>query len=179
MQLDDLQEIALHFQEKLSKIKVAAFDVDGVLTNGQLIWMGEEVGWNRFFHTSDGYGLKLLMRNGIKTGIISGGDSKGLMERVSNLKLDFAYYGNEDKTGALNELVNEGYKLEEILYMGDEFFDIPLLERVGFAASVPQASIEVRDIVDFVTRRQAGMGAVREVIDILRYAQPERFASLH
>ncbi|MCB9062800.1 MAG: HAD hydrolase family protein [Halobacteriovoraceae bacterium] len=171
MQLDDLKQIAKRFEDKLSKIKVAAFDVDGVLTNGQLIWMGQEIGWNRIFHTSDGYGLKLLMKNGIKTGVISGGHSHGLSERIQGLNLDFSYLGNEDKIEAFEDLLTQGFKEDEILYMGDEFFDIPLLKRVGFSVSVPHASLEIRDTVDFVTRREGGHGAVREVIDILRYAK--------
>ena len=79
--------------------------------------------------------------------------------------------GNEDKREAYKEIISLGYTSEEILYMGDEFFDLPLLEVAGFSASVPQAGIEIRNAVDYVTEANAGDGSAREVIDILRYAQ--------
>lgn len=160
-----------HF-EKLSKIKVAAFDIDGVLTNGHIWWDGDEIGFNRLTHASDGYGLKLLMESGIKTGVISGGDSIGVKKRfVENLKLDFCYLGNEDKRQAYNKILEQGYKPEEILFMGDELFDIPLLMKSGFSATVLDAPFEVQAICDFTTKRQGGLGAAREVIDLLRYAK--------
>lgn len=159
------------FREKLSKIKVAAFDIDGVLTNGHVWWDGDELGFNRLSHTSDGYGLKLLMEAGIKTGVISGGDSVSVRKRFAqNLKLDFAFLGNEDKRESYNKLLEMGYKDEEILFMGDELFDIPLLKRAGFSATVPGAPFEVHNLCDYVTTREGGQGAVREVIDLVRLA---------
>ena len=168
----DLREVATHFENKLKKIKCCAFDVDGILTSGQLRYDGEEMGFNRSFHTSDGYGMKVLMRAGLKVGIISGGDSEGIKKRFEqNLALDFCYIGNEDKRDAYNKLLAQGLKDEEILYMGDEFFDLPLLKRAGFSASVQSASHEVSEAVDYVASRPSGMGCAREVMDLVRYAQ--------
>lgn len=168
----DLRIVAQKHKEKLSKIKVALFDVDGILTNGQIFFQGQEVGFNRFFHAQDGYGLKLLMKAGIKVGIITGGDSLGVKERFALLNLDYIYSGNEDKRVAYTK-VKEAAKVEdfEILYMGDEFFDLPLLRRAGFSATVPNSSIEIREEVDYVTYREGGTGAAREVIDMLRHAK--------
>ena len=172
MEARDLKQVAKHFEEKLKKIKVLAFDVDGILTNGQVLWDGNEVGWNRMTHTSDGYGLKVMMKAGLKVGVITGGDSLSVQKRFEeNLKLDFVYSGNEDKREAYKKLLDQGYKDEEILYMGDEFFDMPLLKKAGFSATVPNTCIEVREIVDYVTEKTSGMGCAREVIDLVRYAQ--------
>jgi 3-deoxy-D-manno-octulosonate 8-phosphate phosphatase (KDO 8-P phosphatase) len=168
----DLRSIAKPYMERLRKIKVALFDVDGVLTNGQVYWSGQEVGFNRFFHVQDGYGLKVLKNAGLKVGIITGGDSEGVIKRFSLLGLDYMHIGNEDKRSAYLEVKKEAnVDDEEILYMGDEFFDLPLIEKCGFGATVPHASLEVREVADYVTQREGGEGAVREVIDMLRYAQ--------
>ncbi|EQC52367.1 HAD family hydrolase [Bacteriovorax sp. DB6_IX] len=167
-----LFEKAEQFKEKLAKIKVCAFDIDGVLTPGHIWYQDDEMGFNRSTHTSDGYGLKLLMRSGIKTGVISGGDSKGVKKRfIDNLKLDFAYLGDEDKREAFKRVLAEGYAPEEVLYMGDEFFDVPLLQKAGFAVTVPDAAYEVKQFVDYVTTKEGGYGAVREMIEIFRYAR--------
>ena len=168
----NLREISLKFSDKLKKIKVALFDVDGILTNGHISWDGEDIGFNRSTHAGDGYGLKVLMEAGIKVGVISGGDSLGVIKRFKeNLKLNYVFLGNEDKREAFNKVLQDGYKRDEILYMGDEFFDIPLLKGAGFSATVPHSSHEVQEVVDYVTFRRGGDACAREVIDLVRYAQ--------
>ncbi len=165
----DLREVAKVHKDKLDKIKVLAFDIDGVLTTGHIWWDGD-VGFNRYSHTSDGYALKLMMKNGFKVGVISGGDSVGVKKRFEdNLGLDFCFFGNEDKRVAFQKVLDLGFRDEEVLYMGDEFFDTPLLKRAGFGVTVPIASYEVKKFCDYVTMRESGQGAVREVIDIMRY----------
>lgn len=167
-----LKVSAQNFKEKLSKIKVCIFDIDGILTDGKISWEGDDVGFNRTTHALDGHGLKMLMGAGLKVGVISGGDSIGVRKRfVENLKLDFAYFGNEDKRESYLKVLGLGFKDEEVLYMGDEFIDLPLLKRCGFSATVPNASLEIQEAVDYITIRQAGDACAREVIDILRYAQ--------
>lgn len=168
----DLREMAKPFQSKLEKIKVALFDVDGICTNGKVYWSGEEVGFNRFFHVRDGYGMKILKQAGLHVGIITGGDSVGVERRFQGLGLDIIHMGNEDKREAFRKVLDQtGCSPEETLYMGDEFFDLPLLKVSGFSATVPNASMEIREAVDYVTHFGAGEGCVREVIDMLRYAQ--------
>lgn len=165
----DYEQLAQKFAAKIKPLKVFLFDVDGILTTGHIFFQGGEVGYNRCFHTHDGYGLKILMRAGFKVGVISGGDSVGVMERFqNNLKLDYVFLGNEDKREAYKKILAEGYQDHEILYMGDEFFDLPLLKRAGFSATVPNASREVQEEVDYVTTITSGNGCVREVIDLVR-----------
>jgi 3-deoxy-D-manno-octulosonate 8-phosphate phosphatase (KDO 8-P phosphatase) len=168
----ELKTIAKKFEDKLKKIKVIAFDIDGVLTDGTIHWDGVEVGFNRSSHTHDGYMMKVLMKAGLQVGVISGGDSIGVVKRFSeNLGLSFIFLGDEDKRVPYKKLLERGFKDEEILYMGDEFFDIPLLKRAGFSATVSDACGEVKEIVDYVTKRSGGRAAAREVMDLVRYAQ--------
>jgi 3-deoxy-D-manno-octulosonate 8-phosphate phosphatase (KDO 8-P phosphatase) len=163
---------AKRFEEKLKKIKVIAFDLDGILTDAHVWWASEEVGFNRTFCIYDGYGMKLMMKAGLKVGVITGGNSVSVNKRVDQLGLDFCYAGNEDKRTAFLDLLKRYEVLpEEILYMGDELFDIPLLKKAGFSATVPNTCEEVKEIVDYVTIRESGKGCAREVIDLVRYAQ--------
>ncbi len=167
-----LKEIAKKHEAKLKKIKVLAFDVDGILTDGHLWYAGEEVGWNRTFYIYDGFGMKLLMRNGLKVGLITGGNSLSVKKRNELLKLDFFYSGSEDKRSAFLDLMQKyNVAADEILYMGDELFDVPLLKKAGFSATVPGAIQDVKDVVDYVTTKESGKGCAREVIELVRYAK--------
>lgn len=167
-----LKETAKKFESKLKKIKIVVFDLDGILTDSHVWWASEEVGFNRTFCIYDGYGMKVLMKAGLKVGVITGGNSVSVTKRVDQLGLDFCYAGNEDKRTAYLDLLKR-YNVtdEEILYMGDELFDIPLLKRAGFSATVPNTCDEVMEMVDYVTKRESGKGCAREVIDLVRYAQ--------
>lgn len=168
----NLKEIAKQHESKLKHIKVLAFDLDGILTDAHVWWASEEVGFNRNFNIYDGYGMKLLMKAGLKVGVITGGNSVSVQKRVEQLGLDFCYAGNEDKREAFLDLLKR-YSVEahEVLYMGDELFDLPLLKKAGFSATVPNTSDEVKEAVDYVTQRKSGEGCAREVMDLLRYAQ--------
>jgi 3-deoxy-D-manno-octulosonate 8-phosphate phosphatase (KDO 8-P phosphatase) len=167
-----LRETAKKFEEKLKKIKVAVFDLDGILTNAHVWWASEEVGFNRTFNIYDGYGMKVLMAAGLKVGVITGGNSVSVFKRTDQLGISFCYAGNEDKREAFLDIMKK-YEVtaDEILYMGDELFDIPLLRKAGFSATVPNTSDEVKEVVDYVTIRKSGEGCAREVIDLVRYAQ--------
>lgn len=172
MTRQEVTELAKKFEKKLKKIKVVAFDIDGILTDGSVFWNGDDIGWNRLGNTSDGYMMKVLQKAGLKVGVISGGDSISVDKRYrENLGLDFVFKGNEDKLVALNEILSWGYDESEVLFMGDEFFDLPVLQRVGFSATVPIASFEIQEQVDYVTQRESGKGCAREVMDILRVCQ--------
>lgn len=167
-----LKETAKKFEDKLKKIKVAVFDMDGVLTDGFVWWESEEVGFNRKFNIYDGYGMKILMKAGLKVGVITGGNSISVQKRVDQLGVDFCYAGNEDKRGAFLDILKRyDVTAEEVLYMGDDLFDLPLLKKAGFSATVPNSSDEVKEIVDYITIRESGRGCAREVIDLVRYAQ--------
>lgn len=164
--------IAKKFQDRLSKIKVCLFDIDGILTQGGITWDGEDIGFNRTTHAHDGWGMKFLQRKGIKVGVISGGDGPNLRKRfIENLKLDYVFLGDEDKREAYLKILAEGYLDENVLYMGDEFIDIPLLKRAGFSVTVPNSCLEVQECVHYMTFLKGGEGAAREAIELVRYAQ--------
>lgn len=167
-----LKETAKKFEEKLKKIKVVVFDLDGILTSAHVWWASEEVGFNRTFNIYDGYGMKVLMAAGLKVGVITGGNSVSVFKRTDQLGINFCYAGNEDKREAFLDILKKyDVTADEILYMGDELFDIPLLRKAGFSATVPNTSDEVKEVVDYVTIRKSGEGCAREVIDLVRYAQ--------
>lgn len=168
----NLKDTSKKFEAKLKKIKVVCFDLDGILTDSHVWWASEEVGFNRTFCIYDGYGMKLLMKAGIKVGVITGGNSISVTKRTEQLGLDFCYAGNEDKREAYMDMLKKYNVLpEEVLYMGDELFDIPLLRKSGFSATVPNTCDEVKEQVDYVTIKESGKGCAREVIDLVRYAQ--------
>jgi 3-deoxy-D-manno-octulosonate 8-phosphate phosphatase (KDO 8-P phosphatase) len=158
-------------QDKLRKIKILILDVDGVMTDGRVFWL-EGHGWTRHFHVQDGYGLKVLMKAGIQVAVISGGESEDVRTRMKFLKIEHVFLGDEDKIKALDKIIAAtGLAAEQMAFMGDDLFDIPVLERVGFSATVPHAVEQVRRRVHYVTQAQGGWGAVREVADAIRKAQ--------
>lgn len=168
----DLRIVAEDLKERLKPIKLFLTDVDGILTNGKVSYEGAEIGFNRKFHVHDGFGLKMLRQFNIQVGVITGGNSLGLKKRLEDMKVDYAYLGDEDKRSGYNHAKKaSNLSDEEILYIGDELFDVPLLKKAGFSATVPGVNIEVLEVVDYVTYRKAGEGCVREVIDLIRYAQ--------
>lgn len=157
--------------ERAKKIRLAIFDVDGVLTDGRLYMndAGEEI---KAFHTLDGHGLKMLNATGVELAIITGRTSKSVELRAKNLGFAHLYQGVEDKLEIFNQLVAD-LKLENlaVAYMGDDVMDLPCLTRAGLAVSVPAAPAIVRDQAHYTTRAQGGMGAVRELCDLIMQAQ--------
>ncbi|MGK5082479.1 HAD hydrolase family protein [Bdellovibrionota bacterium FG-1] len=158
-------------QNRLKKIRLLILDVDGVMTDGRIFWLDGH-GWTRHFHIKDGYGLKILMKCGIDVAIISGGDSKDVRTRMEFLKIKHVFLGDEDKLKALDKIiVTTGLALEQMAFMGDDLFDIPVIEKVGFSATVPHAVDPVKRRAHYVTESLGGWGAVREVADAIRKAQ--------
>jgi len=156
---------------RLKKIKLLLLDVDGVLTDGRIFWI-ESQGWTRQFNVKDGYGLKLLMKAGIQVGVISGGKSKDVEARFEFLKLNYIFLGDENKIVAFDKIVaSSKFAHDQIAFIGDELFDIPVLERVGFSATVPHAPLTVKEKVHYITEVEGGWGAVREVSDAILQAQ--------
>jgi 3-deoxy-D-manno-octulosonate 8-phosphate phosphatase (KDO 8-P phosphatase) len=157
-------------------MKLALFDVDGVLTDGTL-YIGEGGETLKAFHVLDGQGLKLLARAGIEPAVISGRDSPALRRRVADLGLAHAAFGTADKLAAAEGLLSTlGLAWRETAAIGDDWPDLPLLERAAFACAPPNAHAEVRARVHHVTRAAGGAGAAREFCDLLlvaagRYAE--------
>src|SRR5271168_3682493 len=126
-------------QARLKKIRILILDVDGVMTDGRIFWLDGH-GWTRHFHVKDGYGLKLLMKCGIQVAVISGGDSRDVRARMEFLKINYVFLGDEDKVKALEKIITAtGLTTDQMAFMGDDLFDIPVIDRVGFSASVPHA----------------------------------------
>ena len=163
---------------RAKQVRVAAFDVDGVLTDGALYYTdaGEEF---KAFNVQDGQGLKMLQESGVTIAIITSRSSKLVANRARNLGIEHVYQGVEDKLDAMNALLQRlELSLDEAGYMGDDVMDLPLLRRCGFAASVPEAPALVRQHAHYVTRAHGGRGAVREFCEYVLHAQGTLDAAL-
>lgn len=157
-------------------IRVLLLDVDGVLTQGQLLY-GAEGEVLKSFHTLDGHGLKMLQASGIEVAIVSGRDSAALRQRLAALGITHAACGVQDKVPVAERILGElGADWSQAAVMGDDWPDLPLLLRAGFAAAPANAHAEVRARAHYITQAIGGGGAVREVCDVLlqaagRYAE--------
>lgn len=155
------------FHKALPGIKALILDIDGVLTDCK-IYFTESGGFSAAYSIYDGFGIKLLIRNGIHVCFISAGNFESHKKRAEVLGIQHAYFGNENKLLSFEKICRElGVREEECAYMGDELFDIPVLERVGFAACPPHSTRKVLGVVDYVTKLEGGSGAVREVCDMI------------
>jgi 3-deoxy-D-manno-octulosonate 8-phosphate phosphatase (KDO 8-P phosphatase) len=152
---------------RLRKIKLLAMDVDGVLTDCKT-FLDSDGEWRRLFSIRDGYGIKRIIDEGYETAIITASRAKDIQERAKVLNIHYFHDGNLDKLSEFNLLVKaSGLQPDEIAYIGDDLFDIPVLQASGFAATVPEAMEEVFHNVHYVTKRTGGDGAVREVCDLI------------
>lgn len=160
-------QVPAKLKSRLKKIKCLILDIDGVMTDARILWI-EGSGWTAMYNVRDGFGMRLLMKNGFTVGMISGGAFNSHKERAKVLGVTHAYFGDEDKTHAYNKVKSDtGFSDEQIAYVGDELFDIPVLEQVGFAVTVPEAPASVKKRCDYVTKRSGGHGAVREICDLI------------
>ena len=158
-------------------IGAAIFDVDGVLTDGSL-YFGDAGEIFKMFSTLDGQGMKLLHEAGIVPIVVSGRDSPGVRRRMSDLGVVHAAYGVADKMAAAAPLVDAlGLGWERVAAIGDDWPDLPILQRAGFSCAPPHAHVEVRARVHHVTAAPAGQGAAREFCDLLLVAAG-RYADL-
>jgi 3-deoxy-D-manno-octulosonate 8-phosphate phosphatase (KDO 8-P phosphatase) len=157
--------------ERARKIRVAAFDVDGVLTDGALYYAdsGEE---SKRFNVHDGHGLRMLKDDGLTLAIITSRRSGCVEARARNLGIEFLYQGVQDKLAAFQELLGRcGFEAAACAYAGDDLVDLPVMKRCGLAVSVPGAPAAVRREAHYVTRSRGGEGAVRELSEIILYAR--------
>jgi len=158
-------------EEKLKKIKLLILDVDGVLTDGRIIFDSNGVE-SKFFNVKDGHGIKMVQRSGIEVGIISGRESQVVYNRAVELGIGQVYQKSLDKLVPYRQMLEAtGLTDEQVAFMGDDVIDIPLLKRVGFAAAPADAVDEVFPFAHFVAKNRGGWGAVREVCDLILKAQ--------
>lgn len=157
--------------ERLRPLRLMAFDVDGVLTDGRL-WYSAQGEQLKAFHVLDGHGLKLLMESGITVALITGRDGDIVGRRAAELGIALMMHDVRDKAAAVQSLAQEhGLDLSEIGYMGDDIIDVPAMQRTGFAASVPNAPVYVTQAAHWVSVTPGGAGAVRECCDLILAAQ--------
>jgi 3-deoxy-D-manno-octulosonate 8-phosphate phosphatase (KDO 8-P phosphatase) len=157
--------------ERIKPLRLVAFDVDGVLTDGGLYLSdsGEE---SKRFNSLDGHGLKMLKASGIELAIITGRTSKCVEMRARNLGIARLYQGVENKLAVMQSLLAElQLAPEAAAFMGDDVVDLPVMRSVGLALSVPAAMQIVRDHAHYVSLREAGHGAVREVCELILDSQ--------
>ncbi|TXT25185.1 MAG: 3-deoxy-D-manno-octulosonate 8-phosphate phosphatase (KDO 8-P phosphatase) [Gallionellaceae bacterium] len=156
---------------RAQSIRLAAFDVDGILTDGGIYLSdsGEEF---KRFNSMDGHGLKMLKASGVELAIITGRTSRCVELRARDLGIPHLYQGVQDKLGAMQKLLARlQVAPTAAAFMGDDVVDLPVMLHVGLALSVPEAAQVVRDRAHYVTRRSGGHGAVREACELLMSAQ--------
>lgn len=157
--------------KKAKKIKLLVMDVDGVLTDGRIIYAnsGDEL---KFFDVMDGMGLSLFARAGLKTAILTAKKSRIALKRSKDMHIDKTYQ-NAFKKGDVFEKILLDFKVsrEETCFIGDDLVDVPVLKKAGFAVVVPDACPEAKNIAHYVAKKRGGRGAVREVVEIILKAQ--------
>ncbi len=157
--------------ERARRVRLMAFDVDGVLTDGRL-WYGPQGEALKAFSAHDGHGMKMLAASGVVLALLSSRDSSAVARRASELGVTHVLQGMEDKNGAFNALLATlALRAEVAGYMGDEFLDLPVLRRCGFACAPGEAPELVRRHAHYVAGTAAGAGAVREVCEFVMRAQ--------
>lgn len=157
--------------EKAKKIKLVVFDVDGVLTNGQII-IGDDGEEYKAFHSRDGHGMKLLQFTGVEIAIITGRTSRTVEHRMQSLGIKYVFQGQRIKLPVFEKLIKE-LKLspDECAYVGDDWVDLSIMSRVGLAIAVQDADPVVKKHAHFITSSNGGHGAAREVCELIMEGQ--------
>lgn len=166
-----LAPIPTEVQERLRHIRLMAFDVDGVLTDGRLFY-NEDGECIKAFHALDGYGLRLLQECGIIVALVTGRVGSIVPRRASELGIDEVHQGIRDKSIVLNDLAQRyGLDMEQIGYMGDDIIDLTAMKKVGFAATVPNAPSYIHQLAHWVSDIEGGYGAARQCSDLILASQ--------
>jgi len=156
---------------KAKKIKLLLLDVDGVLTDGRIIYdsKGRD---SKFFDVHDGLGVYVLHKSGIKTILITAKSSKAIAPRARDMRVAEVFGDIFPKTAVLAKILKKyKVKLAQVCFVGDDLVDLALMKKVGFSVAVANASFEIKQTADWVTRRAGGHGAVREVAELLLKSQ--------
>jgi len=162
-------------EERAKNIKVLIFDVDGVLTDGQ-IWVvpgpdGKGIE-SKGFAAHDGLGITLGRLGGLRIGIITKRNSQTVAIRARDLKLEFVYQGQAHKMKAIREiLVKTGYSIDQLAYVGDDIVDLPVMRQCGLSIATDNARQQVKDAAHYITPKPGGHGAGRDAIDFILSAQ--------
>jgi len=163
-------EVSREVLDRAAKIKLALFDVDGVLTDGRVI-LGNDDEY-KAFDIKDGHGLVMLTRHGIITGIITGRTSRTVERRATELGITHLYQGCKEKLPFYRTLIGElGLAPEQTAYMGDDVVDLPIMLQAGLAATVSDGHAVVRQHAHWTAPSAGGRGAARELAELILYAQ--------
>ena len=162
--------------ERARAVRLVIFDVDGVLTDGRLSYSSHpdapEKDENKVFHVRDGLGMKLLMQAGLEIGIITARSSLAVARRMADLGIAHVHQGQHDKLATYQDLIDRlDLDHEHVAYMGDDIIDLPVLRRVGFAATVADATAFMQSQCHWVAQQRGGQGAVRELCEFILNAQ--------
>ncbi len=153
------------YKEYLEHITTFIFDVDGVLTDGT-VTVHTDGELLRTMNIKDGYGLKTAVDQGFNVCIISGGSNEGVRKRLEGLGIGDIYLGTHNKIDQLNEyLDNKNVKKENVLYMGDDIPDFPVMQLIGLPCCPQDAVPEIKNISKYVSHRKGGKGCARDVIE--------------
>jgi 3-deoxy-D-manno-octulosonate 8-phosphate phosphatase (KDO 8-P phosphatase) len=158
-------------QQRCARIEMLVLDVDGVLTDGRIVYsdQGDEI---KAFHVRDGSAMKIWQRLGKRIGIITGRDSRIVARRAKELGVTALIQGSDDKRAALTQMLNEqGIEPQAVCCVGDDLPDLPLLRAAGLAVAVADACTEAKQAAHHVAMTSGGRGAVREVIELILRAQ--------
>ena len=157
--------------QRAKAVRLAIFDVDGVLTDGRLYFLADGSEF-KTFNTLDGHGIKMLIASGVQTAIISGRSSPVVERRAANLGIQHLIQGREDKLVVLEQLLGElGLGYQEVAYLGDDLPDLPVIRRVGLGMAVASADAFVRQHAHGITSAAGGAGAAREFCELIMRAQ--------
>ena len=160
-----------NFKQKLTRIKTLLFDIDGVLTNGQVLLMenGEVV---RNMNSKDGFALRSAARKGYQIAIISGGNSQAVKKMLEGFGVKDVFLSQHDKMQCYKDYIKEqNLNEEEILYMGDDLPDYEVMKRVGVAACPNNSAHEIKEISIYISNKNGGEGCVRDIIEQVMRAQ--------
>lgn len=156
---------------RAKEIRLLLLDVDGVLTDGTIVYT-EDGGESKGFNTQDGFGLRILQDSGIDVGLITARTSDAVKRRAEDLGFAHVAQGRKDKRAVFEEiLATTGLRPLQTAYMGDDWLDIPLLDRAGLSAAPANAVAEVRQRVHYLCMRSGGQGAVRELCELILEAK--------
>jgi 3-deoxy-D-manno-octulosonate 8-phosphate phosphatase (KDO 8-P phosphatase) len=159
------------FKDRAAEIKLLILDVDGVMTDGQIILNhnGQEI---KCFNVKDGQGLRLLMKAGVEVAIVTGRRSEAVEYRSEDLGISELYQGVDDKESFCIQLLQQKrLKKEQVCCIGDDIPDISMFYHVGFPVAVADAALEVREAACHITKHAGGKGAVREVCELILKAK--------
>jgi 3-deoxy-D-manno-octulosonate 8-phosphate phosphatase (KDO 8-P phosphatase) len=166
-----LADLPADILARAAKIRLVAFDVDGTLTDGRL-WYGEDGHETKVFHVHDGLGLKRLQANGVQVALITARISHPVALRAEELDIAHVYQGQGDKRACLLELIDALHlDSEQVAFVGDDLPDLPPMRLAGLAVAVANAHPWVAEQAHWQTRLGGGMGAAREVCDLILEAQ--------